>query len=64
MRFYTLPNTSQGFRRANIIYAGEVCSREKVHKRLKNVVPVLVLHLGADKRGPLLKLRFLLGVTR
>ena len=31
---------------------------------LKTVVPVFVLHLGADNRGPLLKRRFLLGVVR
>ena len=31
---------------------------------LKILLSVLVLHLGADKRGPLLNRRFLLGVAR
>ena len=35
-----------------------------MHKRLKTLVPVLVSDLGADKRGPLLKRRFLLVVAR
>ena len=45
------------------INKGSLFQREGA-QTLKTLVPVLVLHLGADKRGPLLKRRYLLGVAR
>ena len=45
------------------MHRGSLFQRERTQK-LKNLVPVLVLPLGADKRGPLLNHRFLLGVAR
>ena len=61
MRFLTLTKTSQAFRRAD--KQGKFVPERRC-TTLKTLVPVFVLDLGADKRGPLLKRRFLLGVTR
>ena len=58
VRFQTLPKASQGFRRANT--QGSLFQREGA-QTLKTLVPVLAVHLGADKRGSLLNRRCLFG---
>ena len=60
--FQTLTKTSPGFRRAD--RQGKFVPERRCTKAENSIVPVLVLHLGADKRGPLLKRRFLLGAAR
>ena len=62
MRFQTLTKTSQGFRRAD--RQGEFVPERRCTNTENSGSGLSLALIGADKRGPLLKRRFLLGVAR